>query len=198
MEGSPQTAVQTVYTLSCIKRNCWIIYRHNHPKENKVLKNNIPISDAFFSIFNFHNLIWQFQLLTEKANQEQSSNSTSIDSIFYSFQQNLVHHYNGKMWKRGPPCDFYESAIKFSALGRLSVTRTMEQSRSYTLNTWTLSTDPPPPPPLPISPPPKPSVSFYYIRRWFQSWLYQPYVLLRLSWQDQHKKRSSQSRTITF
>ena len=146
MEGSPQTAVQTVYTLSCIKRNCWIIYRHNHPKENKVLKNNIPISDAFFSIFNFHNLIWQFQLLTEKVNQEQSSNSTSIDIIFYSFQQNLVHHYNGKMWKRGPPCDFYESAIKFSALGRLSVTRTMEQSRSYTLNTWTLSTDLPPTP----------------------------------------------------
>lgn len=86
--------------------------------------------NLFFTVLNFHNLIWQFQLLTARG-KPRTGFKSNINWYHFLF---TPAKYSAPLWsensKKGPLWEFYESAIKSRELGRVPVKGTREQSRS--------------------------------------------------------------------
>lgn len=86
--------------------------------------------NLFFTVLNFHNLIWQFQLLTARG-KPRTGFKSNINWYHFLF---TPAKYSAPLWsensKKGPLWEFYESAIKSRELGRVPVKGTREQTRS--------------------------------------------------------------------
>lgn len=109
------------------RENCWFIYRTRSSRKEWTCSCFVNL---FFIVLNFHNLIWQFQLLTARG-QPRTEFKSNINWYHFLF---TPAKYSAPLWsensKKGPLWKFYESAIKSRELGRVPVKGTREQTRS--------------------------------------------------------------------